>query len=266
MENRPGVYRTNRKDNSIYYRASFTFRNKHISLGGYDTEDEAHKAYCEACSISSGRCTVTDYSALCNVLPFNKFVSIINFRDNGIYFATPIMLKHKYFEYYFDVHHSLKFDADDLFYYSTHTISRRGGYLYVADYGMQTNILSRYGIRNHSVEGRDYVFANGDNTDFRYGNICIINRYYGVTRHVKNGRECYRARIHVNSYYIIGTYATENEAAIAYNKAIDILKKKGCKKSFPENYPESLSPIDYASIYSSLKISARIRHMKEFED
>jgi hypothetical protein len=58
----------------------------------------------------------------------------------------------------------------------------------------------------------------------------------------------------------LGTYNTEDEAAIAYNKAAHILQEKGIKKSFPENYPESLSAIAYASIYNSVKISARIRN------
>lgn len=34
-----GVYLARKKDNSIYYRASITYRRKHISLGSFDTED-----------------------------------------------------------------------------------------------------------------------------------------------------------------------------------------------------------------------------------
>lgn len=37
----------------------------------------------------------------------------------------------------------------------------RGGYYFVNDYGMQTSILSRFGVRSHSVKGRDYVFKMG---------------------------------------------------------------------------------------------------------
>ena len=52
---------------------------------------------------------------------------------------------------------------------------KRGNHYFVADYGLQVNILNRYGIRNYSVRNRDYRFINGDETDFRRQNIEIIN-------------------------------------------------------------------------------------------
>ena len=41
----PGVYTAKRKDGTVYYRASLTYRNKHISLGSYDNPHDAHQAY-----------------------------------------------------------------------------------------------------------------------------------------------------------------------------------------------------------------------------
>ena len=43
-----GVYITTRKDGSIYYRVSITFKNKHISLGSFNNEAEAGSVYEEA--------------------------------------------------------------------------------------------------------------------------------------------------------------------------------------------------------------------------
>ena len=40
------------------------------------------------------------------------------------------------------------------------------------------------------------------------------------------------------------------EAAIAYNKAIDILKKNGCKKNYTPNYLENVPAGMYADIYT----------------
>ena len=137
---------------------------------------------------------------------------------------------------------------------------RRGGHLFVADYGMQVNILSRYGIKDYAVQDRDYYFANGDSQDFRYGNIIIVNPYHGVSHFIKNGRDYYKVKIHINGDYVVGTYKSQDEAAIAYNKAVDILRSKGLTKNFPENYPENLSAISYASIYNAVKISAKIRN------
>ena len=68
----------------------------------------------------------------------------------------------------------------------------------------------------------------------------------------------YRARIHVNGYYVVGYYNTDIEAAIAYNKAIDILISKGCKKQFKQNYTEGITASTYADIYRSVKISTKI--------
>ena len=33
-----GVYKTTKKDGSVYYRVSITYKNKHISIGSYDDE------------------------------------------------------------------------------------------------------------------------------------------------------------------------------------------------------------------------------------
>lgn len=257
-----GVFEAYKKDGTKYYRSSITYRNKHISLGSYDKEEQANKAYCEAKDVLEGAADIQEYKeGMC--LDFKKWVTLINFRDNKMYIKTPIYLQKKYFEYYLSCDVALKFNVDDLFYYSHHAIMTRNGYMFVADYGMQVNILSRYGIKNHAVEGRDFEFANGDNHDYRYENIVIINKYYGVNRIEKNGRYYYKVKIHVTGDYIVGTYLNEIEAAIAYNKAADILRAAGIHKDFRENYIEDISAIEYASIYNKVKISKSIREKLE---
>lgn len=254
-----GVFKAVKKDGTFYYRTSITYRGKHISLGSFDDPSSAARCFHDAQAILYSSECIDDYKPEEHVISFDKWVSLINYRDTGMYFKTPIYLFKKYFFYYLSKERALKFDADDLFYYSNHSIMVRNGYLFVADYGMQVNILSRYGIRSHAVEGRDYIFANGDNNDFTYKNIVIINRYYGVERTMRHGRTLYRARIHINGNYIIGYYDNEETAAIAYNKAADTLKKKGVNKKFPENYIENISTIEYAKIYNSIKISNKLR-------
>lgn len=280
----PGVYQAFKKDGSIYYRASITYRNKHISLGSYATEMIAHYAYIEATDILvNGKFDIDDYAigskdlySFKNVsvndkqfpkesypsnrcLSFHKWVVLMNYRNNGIYFKNPIYLKNKYFEYYFDTNLVLKFDIDDLFYYSHHKIMKRGGHLFVSDYGMQVTILSRYGVKNFAVAGRDYRFVNGDNTDYRYTNIEIINKYYGVTKLIVKGKPIYVTKILINGDYIIGKYRSEAEAAIAYNKAAKILNNKGLKKDFQLNYVTEIDEIEYARLFNMVKISKKIR-------
>ena len=256
--NLPGVFTASKKDGTVYYRASITHKKKHISLGSYATNVLAYGAYLEgALLLNDTALTIADYSRH-RALPFEKWVCLINYRDNQIYFSTPIYIRKNYFEYYLSMDFILKFDIDDLFYYSSHKIMVRGRHFFVSDYGMQVNIMNRYGIKNYAVEGRDYRFVNGDNMDFRYDNIEIFNVYHGVTRkNTKDGIR-YVAKIHINGNYTIGTYESDIEAAIAYNKAIDLLKKAGVNKNFSVNYLENLSPSAYADIYSKLSVSSKI--------
>jgi hypothetical protein len=254
----PGVYTAVKKNGDIYYRASITYKGKHISLGSFTDEENANKAYQLAGEVllATSESKIDNYPSHC-ILPFDKWVILNNFRDHNIYFKNPIYLYKRYFVYHIDHNTALKFDVDDLFYYAHRKILKRGGHLFVSDYGMQVSILSRYGIKNYAVSGRDYIFLNGDETDYRYGNIEIINRYHGVTKLFKKNRAVYLAKIHINGDYLIGRYPSDVEAAIAYNKAALVLKTAGLKKRFPENYIDGIDEISYASIYQRIRISKR---------
>ena len=247
-----GVSIATKKDGTVYYRAGLYYKNKHISLGSYADETTAGNAYLEALAILGSLDQLPeDYIEQPTTLSFEKIIVLLNFRNNGIYFKNPIYLRNGYFSYYLSRIEELKFDVDDLFYYSSRKIQKRQGHLFVSDYGMQYSILSRYGIRPYAVAGRDYQFVNGDKSDFRYSNIVIVNRYHGVLQFLKNGLPRYRAVIQ------IGSYSSEEKAAIAYNKAVDLARAAGIQKNFPENYVDTLSPKEYADIYTGLKISRR---------
>lgn len=259
-----GVFSAVKKSGELYYRASLTFRCKHISLGSFPNAESAHAAYLEGRRLLKDSAMIlTSYHGV-SPLSFEKWVSLLNFRDNGIYFGNPIYVGQKLFYYYLTPTHILKFDLDDLFYYSSHKIMCRGNHYFVADYGMQVNICSRYGIKNYAVPGVDFRFLNGDPTDFRRENLEIWNIYHGVRcEKQKNGQYLYTVRIHINGNYLVGKYHTEAEAAIAYNKAVDCLKKNGVAKNYTLNYVEGISPSQYAEIYSALDISPRIVHYPE---
>lgn len=253
-----GVYTAKKKDGSQYYRASLTYRNKHISLGSHNDMKKAHEIYCTGSALlNDSSIRLEDYCED-SPLSFAKWVCLINFRDNGLYFSSPIYIRPRFFYYYFSPTEFFIFDKDDLFYYSSRRISRRGGHYFVADYGMQINIMSRYGIKNYAVEGRDYRFINGNQNDLRYENIEIFNRFHGVSVVQEKGRTRYLVKIHVKGYVKVGTYDTETEAAIAYNKAIDLLKKAGVDKAYSPNYMEGIAPDVYAGLYHSIQVSSRL--------
>lgn len=265
-----GVYTTTKKDGTTYYRASFTFKNKHISLGSFNDIQKASLVYKEACSIVSDSANhwininlqLTSYDKKQFHISFDKYICLINYRDNNIYIKTPIYLCKKYFLYFLDIATILTFNTDDLFYYSTHKIIRRGGYYYVNDFGMQTSILSRYGIHRHSVKGCDYIFRNNDENDYRYENVVVINRYRGVKKQTKNGFITYRTIIHIHGNYIVGDYYNEVTAAIAYNKAIDALQNK-TTIHYEKNYLEDMNPIKYMEAYTTIQFSKKFKKFLE---
>lgn len=258
-----GVYTAKKKNGEIYYRASFNYRAKHISLGSFQSEFLAHTAYKEAISIVNDMSiTIDNYEIKHQVLNFEKWVILINFRDNNYYIKTPIYLKKSFFYYYISEDDILKFDIDDLFYYSNHKIMRRGRHLFISDFGMQVNILNRYGIKNYAIQNRDYIFVNGDSCDYRYCNIKILNRYMGVEKKFKNNKEIYVTKIHINGNYLVGIYNTEEEAAIAYNKAIDFLIQNGVKKNYQKNYIYDIDERQYSILYNKINISKKIREKR----
>jgi hypothetical protein len=110
---------------------------------------------------------------------------------------------------------------------------------------------SRFGLKPYSVAGRDCRFINEDPYDYRRSNLEILNTYHGVVYSPE--KKGYIARIHTSGYTKIGIYPSALEAAIAYNKAVDILKKKG-DKNYPENYIDEVSGKVYAEIYNSIEI------------
>lgn len=261
-----GVYTRLSRNGELSFRASFTFRRKHISLGSYSTEKEASDAYQTALSLIKNKTlTLDDYEQTFSYLPFEKWVSILNFRDNGIYIKTPIYLKKSFFFYYLSPDDVLKFDVEDLFYYSNHKILKRGGHLFLSDFGMQVSLNSRYGIKNFAVVGKDFLFLNGDIYDYRYSNIKIINPYYGVALEKEFPKKIYLSKININGTYIIGRYESEIEAALAYNKVVALLREAGFPKKYEENYIEESedSSIPASKIHINKKILQFISSLKD---
>lgn len=255
-----GVYTAQKKNGTVYFRSSITYRNKHIALGSFTTPLEAQKAYSEASTLlHDSSLTLYDHRAGQMSLSFDKWVALLNFRDHTIYLTNPIYIRKHYFSYFLDPKTELKFSIDDLFYFASHKIIKRGGHLYVNDYGMQITILNRYGIKNYAVYGKDYELINKDPYDFRYENIRILNSFHGVSCFPKRTENKYQSKLHLKGNYVIGYYKDAITAAIAYNKAIDIVKKNGCTKNFTFNYIEEISPSSYASVYTSIRVSGKIR-------
>ncbi|MCR5487688.1 MAG: hypothetical protein K6F35_09205 [Lachnospiraceae bacterium] len=260
-----GVFQAKKKDGSVYFRSSVTYKGKHISLGSSTEEAAAAAMYETAKEVLDSGCTVYEYEPY-TALPFKKFVTLVNFRESGIYIHNPILLHKSYFSYFLNPDTELKFDMEDLFYYSGHAIMKRGRHLFVSTYGMQENLMERYGIQAFAVPGKDYVFLNGDNTDFRYSNIRVINRYSGI-KQVKEGRDTvYQARIHLKGDWKIGSFPSETLAAVAYNKALDEAKKRGLKPRSAFIYVDELNARQYAELYSRITLPEKyMDHLSAYE-
>lgn len=253
-----GVYTAVHKDGSRYFRSSITYRRKHISLGSFDDKKAAARAYAEASVLlCTPSMTISGYAPKFT-LPFDKYIVLCNFRDNGLYISNPIYIRPRFFYYYLSPDIFFTFDQDDLFFYSSHRIMKRGGHYFISEYGMQTTLYSRYGIPSYAVIGRDFSFKNGNPYDMRSINLNVINSYYGVRRIVSSEGISYNSRIHISGYCTVGSYRTPEEAAIAYNKAVDIVRSSGIEKNYFQNYIESVSPSRYAEIYTLISVSPNI--------
>ena len=255
-----GIFKTTKKDGSVYYRVSITKSGKHISLGSFTKQREASKCYDEANDILKNTSVDEHSYDKYKYIPFDKFIILLNYRDNRIYIHNPIYLKKNYFNYYLDENTVLKFDRDDLFYYSNHKICKRGNHLFCNEYGNQINIAERYSIPAYAVLNRDYRFKNGDIYDYTYSNIEILNKFHGVKRIVKGNKVFFESRIHIKGYTKIGEYEDEITASIAYNKAADLLMKK-IDKTYKLNFPE-LNAKEYARIYTEIELPDSIAKYK----
>ena len=99
-QNFPGVFTATKKDGTVYYRASITYKKKHISLGSYTTALIAYGAYLEGTSLLTDTSIGLEAYSAHRILPFDKWVCLINYRENLLYFSTPIYIRKNYFEYY----------------------------------------------------------------------------------------------------------------------------------------------------------------------
>lgn len=104
----------------------------------------------------------------------------------------------------------------------------------------------------------DFTFVNGNENDYRYSNLNVLNPYHGVTIVHDNGHTEYIAKLHLNGNYLIGRFPSLIEAAIAYNKAVDLACMHGCTKQFPQNYIDSLSSKEYLAYYKKITLPDRL--------
>ena len=114
-------------------------------------------------------------------------------------------------------------------------------------------ILPVYNAQNHLARCVGSICAQ------TYSNIEIINQYAGVQRKESaSGQVQYQTKIHVNGDFIVGTYADEISAAIAYNKAADTLAAHGISKAYARNYIVSMTNEQYHTAYTSISISKKL--------
>lgn len=245
------------KNSITRYKVYFVYNSKKIYLGLFDTPLAANNALLEAQAIMDNPVDIAQYT--CTYIDYKKFISLCNFRNHHVYIKNPICIYDSYFCYYLSKEIVFTFDIKDLLFFSTYKICKRGHYVYTQDSVTQQSILSRFGIHPHSVCGVDYKFRNGNLYDFRRENLEIVNAYKGVTHKIKNDESIYITKIFINQNVVIGHYLSQLEAAIAYNKAIDILFENGNGRDYIKNTIPYLTRSEYNQIYDKLDISPRIK-------
>lgn len=249
----------NVKGDHTTYKVYFLYEKKKIYLGLYASHEDAQLALKQALEIMQAPFGNLDF--MHSIIDYKKIISLCNFRDHKVYIKNPIYLMNHYFYYYLSKDIILTFDMKDLLFFSTYKINKRGNYLYTQDSISQQSLLNRFGILNHSVPGKDYIFKNGNPYDFRRENLEIINSYKGVSKKVKDDKTFYVASIYTTQPLVLGHYDSEIEAAIAYNKAIDFLTTtySSCRDYIPNTIP-FLTKAEYHAIYDRIKLSPRLKN------
>ncbi|OON96469.1 MAG: hypothetical protein ATN36_00750 [Epulopiscium sp. Nele67-Bin005] len=237
------------------YKTYFTFNKKRFYLGSFNSKDEATQAAQEAYQITHSNINLEKTN--CEALPFNKVVILINFRDNGTYFNNPIYVRDNHFSYFINNEVELLFDMIHLFFFSTHKIYQRNQLFYTQHKFTQLSILNRLGIIPSSKVNKDYFFINGNIYDFRKDNLKIIKNYFGVSTLQKDEKTYYRTTISMPNTVVVGTYESEIQAAIAYNKALIFLKEKGVETKAKENNIPYLTKKEYDALYHQVELSPK---------
>lgn len=240
------------------YKIYFVYKATKIYLGSYSSMEIAQKVLEEADELMETVSSIPSFDTY--TLNYKKIIVLCNLRDHKKYIKNPIYLYPTYFHYYLSKDCILTFDLKDLLYFSTYKVYKRGNYIYTQDGISQQNILARFGIPNHSVINKDYRFKNNDPYDFRAQNLEIINSYKGVTKKIKGSTIVYSASIYIHGNLTIGHYHTETEAAVAYNKAVDLLTQQGLLHDHPHNHIPLITKDEYDSLYHSLPVSSRLTH------
>lgn len=240
------------------YKLYFVFESNKLYLGTYPSMKTAEKVLEEAEALMASLEGPPHFEH--TLLDYKKIVSLCNFRDHKKYLKNPIYLYATYFHYYLSKDCILIFDSRDLLYFSTYKIYKRGNYLYTQDSISQKSILSRFGIPNHSVINKDYFFKNGNPYDFRSENLVIVNNYKGVKQKINNNQPIYTSYIHIKTNLVLGHYESEIEAAIAYNKAIDLLRQQNRLHDYTYNTIPYITEAEYMAIYNSISLSPRLSY------
>ena len=80
----------------------------------------------------------------------------------------------------------------------------------------------------------------------------------GVTQKHQDNQVFYECVIHIRGNVLVGRYPDKVSAAIAYNKAVDILSTQGIQKKYIKNYINSYSAEEYHNAYQKIKISKKL--------
>ena len=244
---------------SNQYRAYYLYKSKKIYIGLYNNYEEALLSYNFIDELFRSSLSIDAFK---ETLPisFEKFIRCLNFRDSNIYIKTPIYIYKDHFKYYFSPDFYLIFDLRDLVYFSTNKIHKRGEYLYTYIGDHQESILKHFGFTKKMTYQTDYQFVNGNRYDFRRTNMKVTNHYTGVFYEMKYNKPTFVTRIFTDKYLVVGHYETEIQAAIAYNKAIDLLSNKPFAHKYHKNTIPFLTHLEYEQIYENIPISKRLVH------